>query len=803
MRLIKPALIALLLFPMVAAFAPSSCFPQLEFPGYTVIRLVPGTDIEFQAREALQQAKPGTIIEFPAGNWAFDDELIVATSHIVLRGRGPLATTLDFTGQQTGAQGILGTEDGFVIQNMRVLNPKGDGVRVEGADGVVFQGLHVEWNTSPDNLHGAYGIYPVQCTNVLVDNSQVRGSSDAGIYVGQSDGIIVRRSRAFENVAGIEIENSKNADVYLNYATDNTGGLLVFDNPGLQYYGCRAHTDPAKDQPDCRGTRVFSNFIIGNNHENFANGGTVALVPPGTGMIILATDNVEIFSNIIRDHQTVNIVTVSFLLTQVPFSDPDYNPYPERIDIHDNELADGGYAPVGDLGIIIHQAFLPAGIPDITVDNIFLDPTMREADLTLPDSVEVCATDNYGDNGPAIFGTPRAIGGTRYTGDLHLCAHPRRDATVLAAMSVPPIVPDPYTPEEVAAACQPGTLATAGVNWNAAEFDCLSLADYRLYQDPTEPRSAPNAGGTPFDLTTPLFSDYAQKDRIVYIPVGQQASYDANGVFQFPVGTIISKTFTFSHDLRAPQVQGTDVVETRLLIRRADGWKGRAYIWNEDKTEALLALGGGAKDVEWIATDGTPRTTRYQVPNTAQCSRCHTGANGDEPIGPKARLLNRDFDYGGGVVENQLAHWTDIGILAGAPGDPSVVPRLPLWSDPNDGTVEARARGYLESNCAHCHNPAGRARFTGLFLEASRPLGNAVGVCKRPGSAGPGAGGLDYDIVPGEPDLSVMIYRLASTGPQIKMPELSKSVVHEEGTMAVAAWIASLDGSCPTPTGGN
>jgi len=156
------------------------------------------------------------------------------------------------------------------------------------------------------------------------------------------------------------------------------------------------------------------------------------------------------------------------------------------------------------------------------------------------------------------------------------------------------------------------------VNWGAVDFDCPSLADYRLYQDPTEPRLAPNAGGTPFDLTTPLFSDYAQKDRIVYIPPGLQASYDANGVFEFPVGTIIAKTFTFSHDLRTPQLRGTDVVETRLLIRRAGGWKGRAYIWDPAQTEALLAIGGGSKDVAWTADDGTPRTTRYQIPNTAQ-----------------------------------------------------------------------------------------------------------------------------------------------------------------------------------------
>ncbi len=804
MRPARTSLLVLLLLPVLAAVGFTTCYPRIEFPGYTVVRLVPGTDVEYQARAALQTAKPGTIIEFPAGSFAFTDELIVSTSHIVLRGKGALATTLDFTGQQTGAQGILGTKDGFTIQDLTVLNPKGDGVRVEGADGVTFQGLNVEWNTSPAHLHGAYGIYPVQCKNVLIDNSQVRGSSDAGIYVGQSEGVVVRRSRAFENVAGIEIENCKDADVYLNYANGNTGGILIFDSPDLPVYGCRANADPAKDDPTCRGTRVFGNWIISNNGENFANGGNVKLVPPGTGVIVAATDDVEIFDNVVRDHKTVNLVVIGWNLTQVSWGDPNYNPYVERADIHNNEFQDGSWEPEGDLGIIVAQAFYPELIPDIGIENIFLDPTEKEPDGTLPDSVENCATDNVStDGGPAGFGTMKAIGGTRYTQDLHDCTHPRRTPTQLAPLSAPPVVPDPYTPEEIAAACQPGTPTSAGVNWSAAEFDCPTLADYRLYQDPTEPRLNPNAGGTPFDLTTPLFSDYAQKARIVYVPPGQSADYDENGVFQFPVGTIISKTFSFGHDLRAPELLGDDVVETRLLIHRTGGWQGRAYIWNAARTEAFLALGGGAKDVAWIGSDGNARQTTYQIPNTSQCARCHNGPNGDEPIGPKARLLNRDFDYGGGLVANQLDYWSDIGILAGAPADPNTVARFPNWFDPNDGTVAERARAYLESNCAHCHNPSGAARFTGLYLDAARALGAQTGICKRPSSAGPGAGGLNYDVVPGEPDLSVMIYRMANTAPQIKMPELAKSVVHEEGTQAVAAWIATLEGTCPKPTGGN
>ena len=816
MRRAKLLLIALLLVPVAGSLGPTTCFPRADFPFYKVVRLLPGPDFEQRTREALAAAKPGTILEFPAGDFTFTDELIVPTSHIVLRGQGSHQTTLDFTNQTTGAEGILATEDGFVIQDLHVLNPKGDGVRVEGADGVVFQSILVDWNTEPSNLHGAYGIYPVQCRNVLIDDSEVRGASDAGIYVGQSEHVILRRSRARGNVAGMEIENTIDADVYLNYSTNNTGGLLIFDNPGLQRYGCRANTDPAKDQPNCRGTRAWGNWVLDNDHENFANGGTVKLVPPGTGMIVMATDAIEVFNNVIKNHQTVNTVVISFKVAQVPYNDATYDPYPERIEIHDNEYADGGYSPQGDLGQIMSLSFNPPGtpegdfvpLPDVLYENIYLDSSMRmrlaDNSWALPDDVEVCAHDNFETGGLAA--TWARVVGKFDNPEHYACEHPRRTPTVLDPISEPPVVTDPYTPEQIAAFCATGTPASAGVNWSAYVVDCPNLSDYRLYQDPTEPRSAPNPGGTPFDLTTPLFSDYAQKNRIVFVPPGTQIAWSDAGVFDLPVGTILSKTFTFGHDLRSPATPGSDVVETRLLIHRPDGWAGRAYIWNDDRTEATLAVTGGTKHVSWIASDGTSRETDYQIPSTAQCSRCHTGPNGNEPIGPKARLLNRDFDYGSGP-ENQLSHWAQIGILAGAPPDPTTVPRLPLWTDPNDGTLEQRARGYLETNCAHCHNPTGRARFTGLYLEASRPVGtpgnSAVGVCKRPGSAGAGAGGLDYDIVPGRPDESIMIYRMASVAPQIKMPELAKSVVHDEGVQTVANWISTLTGDCPTPTGGN
>jgi parallel beta-helix repeat protein len=769
---------------------------RTEFPGYTVVSLEPGPDLEFRAREALIAAQPGTILEFPEGTFAFTDELTIDVSHVALRGQGPDRTTLDFTEQQTGAQGLLATGDAFAIQDLRVLNPKGDGVRIEGVDGATIQNLHVEWSGEPRRENGAYGIYPVLAKNVLIEGCYVRGASDAGIYVGQSEHVVLRRSRAEGNVAGIEIENTKDADVYWNVATDNTGGLLVFDGPGLQKRGCRAHVDPALDEPDCKGTRVYWNWIHHNNRANFAWGGTVALVPPGAGLIILATDTIEVFDNVIHGNDTANVSVVSHILTQLPSGDPSFDPYPERIDIHDNEIFDGSSNPQGDLGIIANLFFSSSGgIPDIAYDG-YVDPAKADGQGDLLPSVALCLSNNVDAAGePASYGSLHALKAPPdFRLEPHQCSHPARAATELAEASEPPEVEEPYTPEEIAALCDHGADPALGVNWDAFVVDCPDLADYRLFQDPTDPTGETN-GGMPFDLTTPLFSDYARKDRVVFVPPGLQVDYETENALDFPVGTILAKTFSFAHDMRRPAL-GADLVETRLLIHRPEGWVGRAYLWSESPARASLALGGGLVPVSWFDGGGTQRATQYQVPSANQCERCHFGM-GAAPLGPRVELLNRELDYGAGVVENQLVHWTEAGLLAGAPADPADAPRLPVWDDPADGTLDQRARAYLDVNCAHCHSPAGAARQSGLYLEAFRPLGSATGLCKTPVSAGPGAGGLAYDIDPGNPLGSIFVHRMLSNQAQVKMPELARSVVHEEGVDLVSDWIASLPGDCP------
>jgi len=326
-----------------------------------------------------------------------------------------------------------------------------------------------------------------------------------------------------------------------------------------------------------------------------------------------------------------------------------------------------------------------------------------------------------------------------------------------------------------------------------AEEPLQTLSEYGLFvgngatQEPVE-------GVVPYNLNSALFSDYAVKYRFVRLPPGTSATYNASEAFDFPVGTVIAKTFAYPHDARdtaaAQKPDGRRLIETRILKRTDKGWIGLPYIWNEEQTEATLDVAGGTVDVAWIHTDGKNRTDNYIIPNTNQCKGCHEGTNGMEPIGPKARHLNRDFSYAEGM-ENQLAHWTRLGLLKGAPA-PDQAPRTPVWDDPNSGTLDARARAWLEINCAHCHSPTGPARNSGLDLLASQSDPTKYGVFKSPVAAGRGSGGLEYDIVPGKPDESILAFRIGSTHPGIMMPELGKRLVDEEGVALIREWIAAM-----------
>lgn len=340
-----------------------------------------------------------------------------------------------------------------------------------------------------------------------------------------------------------------------------------------------------------------------------------------------------------------------------------------------------------------------------------------------------------------------------------------------------------------------------------ASENCKFLSSYRLFKDPQNPTASPNANGVPYELTTPLFSDYTSKYRFIFVPGDKAVQYDDQEAFDFPVGTVISKTFSMPADTAFRGFDDETLIETRLLIHREAGWATLPYIWNDDFTDATLQIAGGEVNLD-LVHNGRHIPVAYQVPDKNQCKQCHQLNTGDNdvitPIGPKARLLNRDYAYASGT-ENQLRHWEDAGILEGLPADTNTIQTVPAYTDEDaaglsnktDAELTQLAKGYLDINCSHCHRPEGGSSNTGLHLEYWRDLGTAPtkhGLCKKPVAYG--GGSLSYDVVPGDAEKSILHFRMASNKPGDKMPELSRSIVHEEGLELVAAWINSLEGGC-------
>lgn len=298
----------------------------------------------------------------------------------------------------------------------------------------------------------------------------------------------------------------------------------------------------------------------------------------------------------------------------------------------------------------------------------------------------------------------------------------------------------------------------------------------------------PSPGVTPYALATALYSDGAIKHRYVYVPAGAPARYDAEEAFDFPVGAVLVKTFAYPLDVRAPEGPQR-LLETRLLVRRAEGWAALPYVWNAEGTQARLSPIGATIPVAYTGADGVARTLTWQAPNRNQCKGCHSLNGAFTPIGPKARNLNTDYPYADGA-ENQLARWTRLGLLADAP-PPAAAPRAPALQE-TASPVALRARAYLDVNCAHCHRPGGPADTSGLDLRWSQSDPVRYGVEKRPVAAGRASADLEFDIAPGAPDRSILVHRLASTDPGVMMPELGRSLVDDDGLAVIRQWIAEM-----------
>lgn len=327
-------------------------------------------------------AEDNSVIEIPEGYYKFTSSLsLEGKNNVTIKGAGKDKTYLSFAGQKEGAEGIrVNNSTKITIEGLTIWDAKGDAIKTQDVDGLVFRNVRTEWTRGPHESNGSYGFYPVNCDNVLIEGCEAIGASDAGIYVGQSRHVIVRNNLAYQNVAGIEIENTLYADVYENEATDNTGGILVFDMPGLV-------------QKNGGYVRVYNNNIHHNNHRNFApEGNIVGQVPPGTGVLILATNHVEIFDNDIHNNRTMGTGVICYLTVKT-FDDSLFNPYPSAIQIYNNDYKRSFGLPSiqNDMGkLIFWKSAL--NVPSIIYDG-YIDPSLA-VNGKLPTDRAICVHGN-------------------------------------------------------------------------------------------------------------------------------------------------------------------------------------------------------------------------------------------------------------------------------------------------------------------------------------------------------------------------------------------------------------------------
>ena len=315
------------------------------------------------------------------------------------------------------------------------------------------------------------------------------------------------------------------------------------------------------------------------------------------------------------------------------------------------------------------------------------------------------------------------------------------------------------------------------------------LSEYGLFSGELK-QLEPNNRVYEYDLNMPLFTDYAYKYRTVFVPQGETVGFEDDNVLNFPVGTIITKTFYYPFDFREP-VAGRNIIETRLLVRHIDEWKPYLYIWNEDQTDAELEVVGRQLPIEWINEIGESEEVNYVIPNENECKNCHTTSNVTIPIGPKGRnLTDHQVEVEGQEVQ-QLTHWKNLGWLTGLPDSFAQENLFPTESDISTD-LNKRARAYLDVNCAHCHNPHANANNSGLFLNYNNEDAATLGICKTPIATGGGSGGLLYSIVPGNANESIMVFRMNSVELDEKMPEIGRSNVHREGVKLIQDWINAM-----------
>jgi parallel beta-helix repeat protein len=396
----RPRFIPILAASALAALvALGGCGKSSTDPSVRVGDLPVDADFAKKLQEQLLDAKPGSVVEIPAGRYHLDRGLSLRVNGVTIHGAGMEQTILSFRNQVAGPEGLLVQASDFKVEGLTIEDTKGDALKINSGDNITIRGVRVRWTDGPKTTNGAYGLYPVKTTNVLIEDSQSFGAADAGIYVGQSRNVVVRGCRAEQNVAGIEIENTIDADVHDNLATGNTGGILVFNMPNLSQPG--------------HSTRVFRNKVDANNLGNFgAKGTAVASVPAGSGVVVNSNSQVEIFDNDVTNNATANVIVSSYFSTgyfNTRGVQPNYDPYPRAIHVHDNRFKGGGESPDGmDLKVLKTAMFgINGHFPDVLWDG-FVDTARAD----VPEErlcVDATASGVLNADGPHKYKDPKVV----------------------------------------------------------------------------------------------------------------------------------------------------------------------------------------------------------------------------------------------------------------------------------------------------------------------------------------------------------------------------------------------------------
>lgn len=333
------------------------------------------------------------------------------------------------------------------------------------------------------------------------------------------------------------------------------------------------------------------------------------------------------------------------------------------------------------------------------------------------------------------------------------------------------------------------TVSNSPVTVEMDKFPYKKLSEYHFFTGTIKDLEA-NEGVLLYEPITPLFTDYAWKSRYVWMPKNVKATVNEKGIIEYPNGAVLIKNFFYPHDFAKADGE-KDMVETRLLVKIKNEWQAFTYVWNEDETDADLSKVGDIKAVNWKDEKGKAMSVNYIVPNKNQCKSCHQNNNVLKPIGTKVKNLNKVLKYSDGSAMNQLEKWVEVGYLTKG-NYTETFAAVADWKD-EKAPLEARAMSYLEANCGHCHNEAGQARTTGLYLTTEETNPSHLGFCKGPVAAGKGSGGRKVSIHPGDPEKSILLFRMQSNDPGIMMPELGRVTEHTEGITLVRDWIASLE----------